>query len=171
MKALTTHRTKRTKRTKRTLRRVQTRFPNAQRGATAIEFALVFPLFFMVLYGVVTFSLILVAQQNLTLAASEGARAALNWQSNTSMQNALDNRGKAACDAAKLMIATLVQSMQCTTTSASCGPNNTMKCISVQLSFDYQNHPLVPTLPMLASAVPTTLSGSATVQLNPENIQ
>lgn len=148
-------------------RRVQR--ARAQRGVTAIEFALVFPLFFTILYAIVTFSLILVAQQNLTLAASEGARAALNWQSNSSLSTALDARASAACTAAKLMTATLVQSAQCTATHAVCGTG--MQCVSVQLSYNYSAKPLVPTLPLLGFTVPTSLSSSATVQLNPENIQ
>lgn len=153
-----------TERARRSGRRART-----QRGATAIEFALVFPLFFMILYGIVTFSLIFVAQQNLTLAASEGARAALNWQANTSMPSALANRASAACAAAKLVSAQLVSSMQCTSSSAACGTG--MQCVSVQLTYNYSAHPLVPTLPLLSFAVPTQLSSSATVQLNPENIQ
>lgn len=143
----------------------------AQRGATAIEFAMLFPLFFIILYAIVTFSLIFVAQQNLTLAAEEGARAALNWQANTSMQTALVNRGNAACAAAKLVIASLVQSARCTSSSAPCGPNNTMQCVNVVLAYDYQSSPLVPSLPLMNVTLPTSLSSSATVQLNPENIQ
>ncbi|KLU20452.1 pilus assembly protein TadE, partial [Caballeronia mineralivorans PML1(12)] len=46
----------------------------------AVEFAIVFPLFFLVFYAIVTYSMIFVAQQSLTLAASEGARAALRYQ-------------------------------------------------------------------------------------------
>ncbi|KAE8753429.1 MULTISPECIES: TadE/TadG family type IV pilus assembly protein [Paraburkholderia] len=153
------------------LKHIHTRCARAQRGSTAIEFALVFPLFFTILYSIITFSLIFVAQQNLTLAAEEGARAALNWQSNTSLQNALVNRGNAACAAANLMVATLVQSMQCTSTSAPCGPGNTMQCVNVLLTYNYQANPLVPTLPLLSYTLPNTLSSSATVQLNPENIQ
>lgn len=153
------------------LKHIHTCRSPAQRGSTAVEFALLFPLFFTVLYAVVTFSLIFVAQQNLTLAAEEGARAALNWQSNTSLQSALVNRGNAACAAAKLMVATLVQSMQCTPTSAPCGPGNAMQCVNVLLTYNYQANPLVPTLPLMSFTLPNTLSSSATVQLNPENIQ
>lgn len=143
----------------------------AQRGATAIEFALVFPLFFAILYAIITFSLILVAQQNLTLAAEEGARAALNWQSNTSLQSALTNRGNAACAAARLVASKLVQAMQCTPSSATCGPGGAMQCVNVLLTYNYQANPIVPILPLLGIVVPKSLSSSATVQLNPENIQ
>ena len=153
------------------VKRIRVRRALAQRGSTAVEFALIFPVFFTILYSIITFSLIFVAQQNLTLAAEEGARAALNWQSNTSMQNALVNRGNAACAAAKLMVATLVQAMQCTSSSAACGPSNAMQCVNVLLTYNYRDNPLVPNLPLLTYTLPGTLSSSATVQLNPENIQ
>ncbi|WP_205991157.1 TadE/TadG family type IV pilus assembly protein [Paraburkholderia sp. Ac-20336] len=143
----------------------------AQRGATAVEFGLVFPLFFLILYAIVTYSVIFVAQQNLTLAASEGARAALNWQTNVSMATALTNRGNAACAAAKLVVQPLVSAMQCAATNASCGTSNAMTCITVSLTYNYKSNPLLPALPLLGLAMPTMLSGSATVQLNPENIQ
>lgn len=51
-----------------------------QRGAYAIEFALVFVVFFLVVYGLLTYGLIFTAQQSVALAAEEGARAALRWQ-------------------------------------------------------------------------------------------
>jgi Flp pilus assembly protein TadG len=54
--------------------------PRAQRGAYAVEFALVFSIFFLVLYGLITYGLIFTAQHSLNLAADDGARAALRWQ-------------------------------------------------------------------------------------------
>ncbi len=51
-----------------------------QRGATAIEFALVFPVFFLVFYGMLTYGLIIMMRLNLQHAAEEGARAALRYQ-------------------------------------------------------------------------------------------
>ncbi|MFM0740510.1 TadE/TadG family type IV pilus assembly protein [Paraburkholderia xenovorans] len=151
----------------RNVRRVS---PRAMRGSTAVEFALVFPLFFVIMYAIVTFSLIFVAQQNLTLAAEEGARAALNWQSSTSLQNALDNRGQAACTAATQMATAFVaRAMTCTPTSAPCG--NGMQCINVALSYNYSSNPFVPSLPIMNVALPATLQSNATVQLNPENVQ
>jgi Flp pilus assembly protein TadG len=149
---------------------VQSRRARTQRGATAVEFAMVFPLFFAILYAIVTFSVIFVAQQNLTLAASEGARAALNWQANSSMQSALTARTNAACAAAQLMTTQLVgRAMQCQSTSASCGTG--MQCVKVVLTYNYSAHPLVPPLPGFGLVTPSQLSSTATVQLNPENIQ
>lgn len=59
------------------------RFAYAQRrqvGVYAIEFALVFPVFFLLFYGVLNVGLIFAAQQSLTLAAEDGARATLRYQ-------------------------------------------------------------------------------------------
>ncbi len=151
------------------LKHIKARRAHAQRGATAVEFAMVFPLFFSVLYAIVMFSLILVAQQNLTLAASEGARAALNWQANSGYSDAVSKRTSATCTAAKLVTASLVQKMQCQSSNATC--NGGMLCVTVTLSYDYSTYPIVPTLPLLSFAVPSSLTSTAMVQLNPENIQ
>lgn len=50
----------------------------AERGATAIEFALVFPLLFALLYGVVVYAYLFVMQESITYAAQQGASAAVN---------------------------------------------------------------------------------------------
>ena len=142
-----------------------------QRGATAVEFALVFPLFFTIVYMIITFSLMMVAQQNLTLAAEEGARAALNYQPNTSLQSALTNRAAAACVAAQAVVASIVSAATCTSTASACSPSNGMQCVQVAIAYDYQSHPIVPSIALLNIALPKTLTSSATVQLNPENIQ
>lgn len=47
-----------------------------QRGATAIEFALVFPLLFILFYSMVVYSYLFVLQESITYAAQEAAAAA-----------------------------------------------------------------------------------------------
>lgn len=49
----------------------------SQQGTYAVEFALVFPLLFLVIYGMLTLGLIMTAKQSLTYAAEAGVRAAL----------------------------------------------------------------------------------------------
>ncbi|PPE74720.1 hypothetical protein C3942_08155 [Solimonas fluminis] len=51
-----------------------------QRGATAVEYALVFPVFFLLFYGMLTYGLIFMMRLNLQHSAEEGARAALRHQ-------------------------------------------------------------------------------------------
>lgn len=48
-----------------------------QRGAAAIEFALLFLLFFVLFYAIVAYSLAMLVMQGLTQAAEEGVRAAI----------------------------------------------------------------------------------------------
>ncbi len=140
------------------------------RGTAGVEFAMVFPLFFVMLYGIVTYTLIFVAQQNLTLAAEEGARSALNYKSATTPAAALAARTSAACSTAQGLVATLMSSAKCVSTSNPCSYDGTMDCVIVTLTYDYKNGPLVPTLPLTNFALPASLVSSATVQLNPENI-
>jgi Flp pilus assembly protein TadG len=140
------------------------------RGTAAVEFAMVFPLFFAVLYGIVTYTLIFVAQQNLTLAAEEGARAALNYKYATSTSGALALRASAACGAAQGVMTTWMSAAKCVSTSNPCSYDATMDCVIVTLTYNYTSGPLVPTLPLTNFVLPASLVSSATVQLNPENI-
>ena len=76
-----------------------------QQGAASIEFAILFPIFFLIFYAIITYGLIFAAQQTLTLAAAEGARAAVRYPAALSgkpMTKAeqLDARRVAACAAA-----------------------------------------------------------------------
>jgi hypothetical protein len=142
-----------------------------QRGNTAIEFAIVFPLFFFVFYGIVTYSLIFVAQQSLTLAAEEGARAALRYQAAaTSVDSSIDLRSIAACQTAQGLTNWLAGLAQCHAVPTPCSYDATMRCIQVTLDYAYGQNPLMPTLPLLNMALPDTLEGNAMVQLDPNNV-
>lgn len=54
--------------------------PRSQRGTAAVEFALVFPILFIVTYGAIIYSYIYVLRQSLTFAAQEAAQAAVSVQ-------------------------------------------------------------------------------------------
>ncbi|MEQ5838147.1 pilus assembly protein [Paraburkholderia acidicola] len=153
----------------------------AQNGAAGIEFALVFPLFFVIFYGIITYSLIFIAQQSLTLATEEGARAALNYQVAGNVNAALTARATAACNTATNMVARMINNATCTTNlpagglSAAaalpaCSFNGAMACISVTLTYRYSDRPLIPSIPLLNLVLPAQLTSTATVQLNPVNI-
>lgn len=53
---------------------------NTTTGVAAIEFALIFPVLFLMLYGLITYSMIFAVQHSLNLAAAEGARASIRYQ-------------------------------------------------------------------------------------------
>jgi Flp pilus assembly protein TadG len=151
-----------------TARRLRPGHSRQQRGSTAIEFAMIFPLFFVVLYGIITFSMIFVAQQSLTLAAEEGARAALTYQKGDTPDLALSARVNTVCPTAKSMLTPMVATADCHATSTAC--NSGMECVQVIVSYSYVDKPLVPSLPILGDVLPTTLTSSATIQLNPVNL-
>ncbi len=50
-----------------------------QKGATAVEFAFVFPVFFLLFYGLLMYGLIFLMRLGLQHAAEDGARAALRY--------------------------------------------------------------------------------------------
>ena len=66
-----------------------------QRGATAIEFAIVFPLLVLLLFGIIEFSVILYDKAMITNASREGARAGIVSQlvrvSDAQIQGIVDN--------------------------------------------------------------------------------
>ncbi|MPV70398.1 TadE/TadG family type IV pilus assembly protein [Burkholderia sp. BE17] len=143
-----------------------------QLGATAVEFALVFPLFFLILYAIVMFGLIFAVQQGLTLAATEGARTALNYvyEANGSGAQALTDRANAARSTAVGLTSWLTNVHIPTPVSGACSYDATMYCVTVTVTYPYKTHPLIPSLPLLGLVTPTQLTGTATVQINPATI-
>jgi len=153
--------------------------PVRQRGVAAIEFAFVFllgvlPLLLLTLSGVLIFA----AQQSLSLASAEGARAALQY-------GTLAQRQSNACYAAQRSMSWLLafsgENANCATpaapgatyapvaisAAAPCPSNAAMKCITVVASFDYNTHPFIPGATALYGWLMTSsLSSSATVQLD-----
>ncbi|MGS0894091.1 TadE/TadG family type IV pilus assembly protein [Burkholderia stagnalis] len=143
-----------------------------QRGVTAVEFALVFPLFFLIFYAIVMYGMIFAIQQSLTLAATEGARAALNYvyESNGSATKALQDRGTAAQNTAVGLTNWLPNVQVPQPTTGNCSYDATMYCVTVTVTYPYTQYPLVPAIPPLSLVVPNTLTSTATIQISPATI-
>jgi Flp pilus assembly protein TadG len=153
--------------------------PRQQRGVMAIEFALVFmfgvlPLLLITLSGVMIFA----AQETLTLAAAEGARAALHY--GTTAQ-----RETNACSAAQESMTWLLnfsgQTPDCAappapsssftaiavSAPAACPSTPAMSCMTVVASYNYNAYPFLPgTKTLYGWALGSVMSSSATVQLD-----
>ena len=156
-----------------------------EQGAAAVEFAILFPVFFLIFYAVVTYGLIFAAQQTLTLAAAEGARAAVRYPAqlpaNTSQLAARKNAacamangtldwlrkmgsglGGSSCidsstgDAAGIY----VSSGDCAGISSSTG----FSCVNVRINYSYASSPLIPKLlgPLLSLPTPDVLRAANT---------
>lgn len=146
-----------------------------QSGAYAVEFGLVFLVFFAILYAVLTYGLMFAAQQTLNLAAQDGARLMLRVQAQDSMSQrvvaakALASRqaqwvGQMQGEDVRVLVCGKIQGagLDC--------PNAALRDDQVQVttSYAYGQHPLIPNLPLLGSVmVPQSLvlRGNAVVQM------
>jgi Flp pilus assembly protein TadG len=65
---------------------------NGERGAAAVEFALVFPLLIVLLFGILVFGLVFFQWQGVQAAAREGARmASLSQTTQAQIRDRVDN--------------------------------------------------------------------------------
>ncbi|MBP6020560.1 MAG: pilus assembly protein [Burkholderiaceae bacterium] len=143
-----------------------------QHGVYAVEFALTFLIFFLVLYAVLTYGMIFAAQQTLNWAAQDGARAGLRWLP-TSEGRAQAAEGVALDKASWLMNmggSGAVQVGSCleeVTTNPPCKPSGSGE-LKVVAHYNYHGFPLVPMLGpggLIGALVPATLQAEASVHL------
>jgi Flp pilus assembly protein TadG len=141
-----------------TSRSLRLRLRHRQRGVVAIEFALMFmfgmlPLLMLTLAGVLVFA----AKQSLTLAADNGARAALHY--NSTPGGNLTDACSTALQAMNWLFALSASSASpaptaCTSTSltnniasiavtSNCTPDTNATCVLVTTTYDYNNSPLI----------------------------
>ncbi|MCP3021617.1 TadE/TadG family type IV pilus assembly protein [Cupriavidus basilensis] len=139
-------------------------------GTAALEFAIVLPVFLAVVIGIVYFGIVLALQQTLTLAAEEGARAALRYPSGASANNAAATQALRVSAASTTALAVLPASISSVISTAniaqtvSCANPSGSVCVRVTLNLP--SSAILPAIPGVP--IPTTLTGSATVQLAPD---
>jgi len=134
----------------------------------------VFLVFFLVVYGLLTYGFIFTAQQSLNLAADEGARHALRWPGT----GAAAQRAEGARREAQRLSAWIGRMGQGAVAVTVCGPSGVLQgngqCsglplagdqIEVLVRYGYRRTPLLPLLPGMARLVPDTLSARASVRL------
>jgi Flp pilus assembly protein TadG len=138
-----------------------------QRGVVAIEFALIFlfgllPLLLLTLSGVLIFA----AKQSLTLAADNGARAALQYST---------TREATACAVAQQSMQWLLNfsgvTPDCTdgpivVSTIPCPSNASLSCVQVVTSFDYADHPFIPGTQTLYGWLLGSITSTSIVQLD-----
>jgi len=149
-----------------------------QRGVYAVEYALVFPFFFLLVYGALALSIVMFMRIDLQHAAEEGARAALRYQPSvgTRLQKAVTTTTQltAWMPGPRTVVADICAagaSCQPTVTPASpspsCGDTLDAACrLMVVASYDYASHPVVPSLPGFGLLLPSVLSANASVLID-----
>jgi Flp pilus assembly protein TadG len=138
-------------------------------GAELVEFAFVIVLLITLLYGIITYGMILAAQSTLTQAAADAARASLvagssNAATVAQTQAAQDIgwMDKGTCGTTK----TSNTVMQCLAgPPAPCPSNASVQCLTVTVIYNYAKSPLFPELPGLGLITPSTISSTSVIQL------
>ncbi|MBN9478169.1 MAG: hypothetical protein ABS43_25540 [Bordetella sp. SCN 67-23] len=156
----------------------------AQRGVAALEFSLVCVLFLVILFGIISYGCIFVAQQSLSRAAEEGARVALQSRlaglpEGASLQAEACGAVAQSVDWLTRRRATMGQApVSCELrASQACTYAAGLRCASLVVTYiDYRKYPLIPELLPLGNWlqslfgentawIPQDLSAVSTVQL------
>ena len=134
------------------------------RGAAAVEFALLVPLLLVLVFGIIGYGFMLSFRQGMSQGASEGARAGAVWSAaytpsqdpariaaaTAQVDNALRSYGVSCSSGAT-----------CEITIGACG---TARCVTVKVSYPYRAKPLTGSVPFVP--LPTTLSYTATARVS-----
>jgi Flp pilus assembly protein TadG len=134
-----------------------------ERGAAAVEFAILVPLLLLLIFGIISYGVMLAFRQSLSQAASEAARAAVgapsaqvNAVAQSAVKGALDTYGK-SCSAG----------VACTiSTPAPCAGDSSHNCVQVTVTYPYRGNPIVPTVPGLGFTLPATLSFTSSIEVS-----
>ena len=129
-----------------------------ERGAAAVEFALVVPLLLMLVFGIIQYGYILSFRQALSQGAAEGARAAAVAPSS------LTTAQKQAAATNAVQQALGGYGVTCGTALIPCPQATGKTCAQVALTYDYDARPLMPKVPLVP--VPGSLTYTAVAEVS-----
>jgi len=143
------------------------------RGAALVEFAFVMVLLFTLLFGIISFGLILSFKQDMTRAASEGARAgavafpATSARTNAlaSLDDSISNFGGSSWSGHGCQTNPRT-GMACDAVVAPCINDPSVDCVTVTMVYDYDAHPLFGDIPLVSLFMPDQVKASAVARTN-----
>jgi Flp pilus assembly protein TadG len=140
-----------------------------ERGAAAVEFALVSPLLILLVLGILSYGYMLSFRQALSQGAAEGARAAAvspfpaavdrQQEGLDAVNEALGSYG-VSCDgyaAGSHLRKDGADVGTCSVTVASCANDPTKDCVTAAIDYRYEDNPLTPSFPGAGLALPENL--------------
>ncbi len=136
-----------------------------------VEFAFVVVLLIALLYGIISYGLVLAAQSTITQAAADGARAGIVSSSTGAVTAA---EGEAATDVGWMgkgchepdVLGSASSAITCKATPEQCPSNASNSCLQVTIMYDYASSPLFPELPGFGVIMPSTLSSTNVLQMS-----
>lgn len=162
-----------------------------QRGVYAVEWAIIFPVFFALLYAIISYGLTFLVRESMQYAVEEGARAALRYPSSSVLAGAASptwlHRRTQAQNATANALAWLPANLRpapadirfhvCHLGTANCtassfNPNivcNTTTPCMVVVGYgvaDYRSHAIAPALPGLGLVLPASLQANASIMVD-----
>ena len=132
-----------------------------QRGAALVEFAIATVVLLTLLFGIITYGYILSFKQGLTQAAAEGARAgAVGGNIEAAVSRAVGAFNQ-TCD---------VGGLDCKSDTIAwppvAYPCGTHTCVTVEVTYDWKNYPILPKFPGLGLLLPDTLKSKSVTQVS-----
>jgi Flp pilus assembly protein TadG len=135
-----------------------------QRGAALVEFAIASVVLLVLLFGIIEYGYVLSFKQGLTQAAAEGARVGAVGGNSAAIATAVNKSVgafKQTCNTGGLSCKNDGGAWPPTTST--CGTNT---CITIEVSYDWKNHPLLPKFPGLGLILPDTLKSTSVARVN-----
>lgn len=154
-------------------RAVAPRDVHEQRGAAAVEFALIMPLLLILVFGIISYGYMLSFRQAISQGAAEGARAAAVAQNPANqstdavaaLNEALDSYGVACAGPSGPLTRNGSTVGTCGVVVAPCENDASVDCAKVSVNYDYDAHPLLP-VPLVGLALPDNLTYSAVARVS-----
>jgi Flp pilus assembly protein TadG len=146
-----------------------------ERGAALVEFAFVMVLLFTLIFGIISFGLILSFDQDMTRAAAEGARAgavafpATNAEADAeaALDEAIQDFGGPNWDGTGCEVGARA-GLTCNATVGPCDvavPTGD-QCVFVDMSYDYDTFPLFGNVPLISEFMPSSIDASSVARTN-----
>lgn len=133
-----------------------TRSRSDEEGTAILEFALVSVVFLAILYGIISFGVLLAVEHSLTHAAAEGARAAVG----TPTAEAVATSEQVTRDAVGWLDG-WIEPGDVRAAVAPCAHDTGVDCVEVLIDYPYATRPVLPPFPLLEIVLPDSVRTAA----------